>query len=229
MELRRILAENAAYRNVKALGRNATRRDRQVVIERPLADFQLARERSLGHRWPSSFQSRLDWVCGGDPAVLHCASLPSGPSRSVYSLFTMGSVAMLTPRNHRIHHACADKNAQVCYFGPGRRVMHPTPAPFQQLLRKRLSRRGELARLAEASGVRATVIARWKAGRTRPSTRNLWLLAPALGESYETLMRMCGYLPDLPELADGRHTRDERLDRVIRRWPALAEPVKDWL
>jgi transcriptional regulator with XRE-family HTH domain len=109
--------------------------------------------------------------------------------------------------------------------------MRTTSVPFQELLRKRLAHRGELARLAEASGVKAQVITRWRSGESRPLPRNLWAIAPALNVPYEDLMRMCGYLPvmvDVPN-GQGRRPADPRLDRVIRRWPSLAEPVKDWL
>lgn len=102
--------------------------------------------------------------------------------------------------------------------------------PFQDLLRSRLAQRGDLARLAEASGLRSPVIARWKEGSSRPTPSNLWRVAPALGQTYEELMRMCGYLPDIARPAQPPPAPlDPRLERLIRHWPDLDESVKDWL
>ena len=66
---------------------------------------------------------------------------------------------------------------------------------FAALLRSRLSARGDLARLAELSGITSHVLGRWRDGVGRPTDTNLRKLAPALGVPYEDLAKMCGYLP----------------------------------
>ena len=69
---------------------------------------------------------------------------------------------------------------------------------FRALLQERTAERGALARLSQVSGIRSPVIGRWRDGIGRPSDTNLKKLAPALGVSYEDLMKMCGYLPGEP-------------------------------
>jgi len=73
---------------------------------------------------------------------------------------------------------------------------------FRALLQERTAERGALARLSQISGIRSPVIGRWRDGIGRPSDTNLKKLAPALGVSYEDLMKMCGYLPGEPTLLD---------------------------
>ena len=73
---------------------------------------------------------------------------------------------------------------------------------FRALLQERTAERGALARLSQISGIRSPVIGCWRDGIGRPSDTNLKKLAPALGVSYEDLMKMCGYLPGEPTLLD---------------------------
>jgi transcriptional regulator with XRE-family HTH domain len=71
------------------------------------------------------------------------------------------------------------------------------------LLDSRLTERGAIARLAEASGLHAYQISRLVGPNPpRPNPRTLERLAPALGVPYEDLMKMCGYLPGAPLLSD---------------------------
>ncbi len=73
---------------------------------------------------------------------------------------------------------------------------------FRALLQERTAERGALARLSQVSGISSPVIGRWRDGIGRPSDTNLKKLAPALGVSYEDLMKMCGYLPGKPASPD---------------------------
>lgn len=65
---------------------------------------------------------------------------------------------------------------------------------FLDLLRKHISQRGGLARLARASGIKSPVIGHWAKGETRPSPENLKRIAGPLGVSHANLMKMCGHL-----------------------------------
>lgn len=67
---------------------------------------------------------------------------------------------------------------------------------FRALLRERMRGRGDQARLAEASGIPSNALGRWRDGYGRPTDTNLRKLAPALGQPYESLAKMCGYLSD---------------------------------
>lgn len=97
---------------------------------------------------------------------------------------------------------------------------------LRALLRARTAARGELARLAEKSGIAAHVIGRWRdeARATRPSDENLRKLAPALDVPYEDLLRMCGYLPGgTPADQVAEHRVDVELERAMRRWQELID------
>ena len=92
---------------------------------------------------------------------------------------------------------------------------------FRALLPSR-AERGALARLAEQSGISSNVLGRWRDGVGRPSPANLEKLAPALGVPYESLLRMCGYLPpvvdhsDLATVLARVQSENRELKKVIR-------------
>jgi transcriptional regulator with XRE-family HTH domain len=69
---------------------------------------------------------------------------------------------------------------------------------LRALLQGRLRQRGAKAQLAKETGIDASLIGKWADEESGicPSPKNLERLAPALGVSYEDLMRMCRYLPD---------------------------------
>lgn len=97
---------------------------------------------------------------------------------------------------------------------------------LRALLRARTAARGELARLAEKSGIAAHVIGRWRdeARATRPSDENLRKLAPALDVPLVDLLRMCGYLPGgTPSDQAAAHHVDVELERAMGRWQELID------
>lgn len=92
---------------------------------------------------------------------------------------------------------------------------------FQALLARTLTHRGALAQLEKASGVKGSLIGRYRDGAVRPSPENLEKLAPALGVDYEDLLRLCGYLPGggEPEVRDELAQRMHRLEGLLRHYP----------
>lgn len=98
----------------------------------------------------------------------------------------------------------------------------PVMDKFRALLRAHLQKRGDLARLSEASGLHGIVIKRWIDTTMRPSPENLEKLAPAVGVPYEDLLRMCGYLPTAQ--ADRPAPEASALVMLKSRWPVL----EDW-
>jgi transcriptional regulator with XRE-family HTH domain len=96
--------------------------------------------------------------------------------------------------------------------------------PFKTFVQDWLDRRGwSKARLAEAAGLNQSLMSRYLSGDSRkrisrPSDASLRKLAPVLGESYESLLRMCGYLPPEAEIqlegvAHGRATTKAAIER----------------
>ncbi len=86
------------------------------------------------------------------------------------------------------------------------------------LLSARLTERGAIARLAEASGLHQYQISRLAGPHApKPTPKTLERLAPALGVSYEDLLRMCGYLPG----AATNKRLDPDLAQVNARWDDL--------
>jgi len=109
---------------------------------------------------------------------------------------------------------------------------------FRALLRDRMRGRGAQARLAELSGIPSNALGRWRDGDGRPTDTNLRKLALALGESYERLAKMCGYLPDetvVPEYdpieqAIRQRTAEMReiVDGIPRQfWPTIIRKTFD--
>lgn len=97
---------------------------------------------------------------------------------------------------------------------------------FRALLAPHLAVRGGLARLSESSGVAAHLISRWASPdlrkQIRPSPDNLRRIAPALGVSYDQLLRMV-YLSE----QDRARTVDRRLAAVNAAWTWLPEGLRD--
>lgn len=87
---------------------------------------------------------------------------------------------------------------------------------FIALLQSRLRERGDLARLAEVSGITSHVLGRWRDGIGRPTDTNLRRLAPALGVPYEELARMCGYL--LGEPVPRPDARRQAVHAQVEQW-----------
>jgi len=83
-------------------------------------------------------------------------------------------------------------------------------------------------RLANSAGVSQSLVSKWahpdRSRRARPSPKNLERLAPALGRSYEDLMKMAGYLPG--NLQPAAPT-DPGLAKVVARWPRLSDGVRE--
>lgn len=95
---------------------------------------------------------------------------------------------------------------------------------FREVLRARVRQRGDLARLADESGIHAVVIGRWITDGIRPSTENLAKLAPALGLPYEELLRLCGYLPGTPAASGGQDSELVSLVRALETGWREADP-----